>query len=184
MEAILAFLPVLGAPILHAPVLSLDLLQGLKRPLDGGATFRGRRLFGANKTWRGALCMVLGVLLATLALEAAWPAWWDELPGGLREHGPALVGLLIGIGVVIGELPNSFLKRQLDVAPGTQRRSPGGYALMVLDQGDLVVGIWVALLPIYVMPVWVAVLAFAVVSLVHLLINVIGFWIGARSAPI
>lgn len=184
MKAILVFLPVLGAPLLHAPVLRYDLLPALKRPLDGGATFRGRRLFGANKTVRGALVMLLGVLLATLALEALWPAWWAELPGELRDAGPAVVGALVGLGIVLGELPNSFLKRQMNVAPGTQRRTPGGIALTVLDQGDLVLGVWIALLPVYGMPVWLVALAFVVVSLVHLLINVIGYAIGARTAPI
>ena len=184
MEALLLFLPVLGAPLLHAPVLRYDLLRWLKRPLDGGATWRGRRLFGDNKTWRGALLMTLGPLLATLLLEAAWPAWWAELPAGARDAGPALLGLLVGLGVVLGELPNSFLKRRLDIAPGSQRRSAGGLALILLDQGDLVLGVWVALLPVYVMPVWVALLAFVVVSAVHFLINVIGYAIGARTAPI
>ncbi|WP_205696419.1 CDP-archaeol synthase [Conexibacter sp. SYSU D00693] len=184
MDGILVLLVVLGAPILHAPVLRFDLLTALKAPLDGGATWRGRRLFGANKTWRGALCMLLGCLGATLLLEAVWPAWWDALPDDLQDAGPALVGTLVGLGVVVGELPNSFAKRQLDIAPGTQQRSARGLFFTVLDQGDLVLGIWVALLPVYVMPLWVLAVAFAVVSGVHLLINVIGYAIGARTAPI
>ncbi|HYF25073.1 MAG TPA: CDP-archaeol synthase [Baekduia sp.] len=181
MEAILVFLPVLGAPLLHAPVLRFDLLPWLKRPLDGGATWRGRRLFGANKTWRGALCMVLGVLLATLLLEAAWPAWWEELPADLRDAGPAVVGTLVGLGIVLGELPNSFLKRQLDVAPGSQASGGTRVGLTVLDQGDLVLGVWVALLPVFVMPLAAVAVAFVAVSLVHLVINVIGYAIGARE---
>jgi hypothetical protein len=182
---LLIFLPILGAPILHAPVLALDLLRPLARiPLDGRRTWRGRRLFGDNKTLRGALCMVAGCLLATLALDAAWPGWWDALPDGLTEHPVWLVGLLIGVGIVVGELPNSLLKRQLDVAPGTQATGARGVALTALDQGDLVLGVWVALLPLYAMPLWLVALAFVAVSLVHLVINVIGFAIGARSSPI
>jgi hypothetical protein len=34
------------------------------------------------------------------------------------------------------------------------------------------------------MPLWLVVVAFAIVSAIHLLINVIGYAIGARSAPI
>ena len=45
--------PVIVAGLVHLVVLRLDLLPGLRRlPIDGGATFRGRRLFGDNKTWR------------------------------------------------------------------------------------------------------------------------------------
>jgi CDP-diglyceride synthetase len=183
VSALLLFLPVLGAPILHAPVLALDLFQPLKRPLDGGATWRGRRLFGDNKTWRGAIVMTLGPLLATLALWQ-WGWWHDTIPAAARDARPALVGLLIGLGIVLGELPNSLLKRQLDVAPGTQAAGSAGALLTTLDQGDLVIGIWLCLLPVYGMPLWLVALAFVIVSAVHLLINVIGYAIGARSAPI
>ncbi|HUJ25422.1 MAG TPA: hypothetical protein VLW85_05355 [Myxococcales bacterium] len=43
---------------------------------------------------------------------------------GLWVIAPVLGGYL-GFGFVGGELPNSFLKRQLDVAPGGRRRAPG-----------------------------------------------------------
>ena len=183
LEALWIFLPVVGAPLLHVWVLRGDLLRGLKRPLDGGRTLRGRRLLGDNKTWRGALLMCSGVLLATLVLSL-WPWWWDRLPDGIHDAGPALYGLLVGLGVVVGELPNSLLKRQLDIAPGSQRGSWSGRALMLLDQGDLVLGIWVCLLPIHVLSVAEGVLAFAVVSAIHFAVNVVGFAVGARTARV
>ena len=97
---------------------------------------------------------------------------------------PLLVGLLIGLGTVGGELPNSFLKRRLDIAPGTRRRSAGGGALALLDQGDLVLGIWVCLLPIWVMPVWLAAVAFVAIAAAHAVLNVVGYRLGARAAPV
>jgi CDP-archaeol synthase len=183
VEALWIFLPVIGAPLLHVWVLRGDLLRGLKRPLDFGLRLRGRRLLGDNKTWRGALLMCSGVLLATLLLSL-WPWWWDRLPSGIREAGPLLYGFLLGLGVVAGELPNSFLKRQLDVAPGAQRSSWSGRALTVLDQGDLVLGIWVCLLPIHVLSVGEALLAFVVVSAIHFGVNLVGFAVGARAARV
>lgn len=183
MHALLLLMPVIGAPLLHGPVLALDLLRGLKRPLDGGRTWRGRRLLGDNKTWRGAIVMTLGPVLAAVALWR-WPWWRGTIPDDAVDAGPVLIGLLVGLGTVLGELPNSLLKRQLDVAPGTQAGGARGLALTILDQGDLVLGIWVLLLPVYGMPAWVAALGFAVVSVVHLAVNVVGYAIGARSAPI
>lgn len=174
MSWILVFVPVLGAPVLHAPILAGDRLRALRRPI-------WRWGFGANKTWRGALVMTAGVLIASLAL-ARWPAYWDALPRGVRDAGPVLFGLLLGLGVVVGELPNSFLKRRLGVAPGALRRGPVGLALSVLDQGDLVLGAWALLAPIWVMAPWQAAVAFVVVSAVHLLTNVVGHAIGARSS--
>jgi hypothetical protein len=63
------FLPVVGAPVLHAPVLRGDGLRALKVPLDGGATVRGRRVLGDNKTVRGALVMATGCVAAAAALS-------------------------------------------------------------------------------------------------------------------
>ena len=52
--------------------------------------------------------------------------------------------------------------------------------LALLDQGDIVIGIWVALLPIWVMTPLQALAAFAVVTAAHLVTNVAGYAIGAR----
>jgi CDP-2,3-bis-(O-geranylgeranyl)-sn-glycerol synthase len=178
VSALWVFVPVLGAAILHAPVLTFDLFKGLKRPLDGGATIGGRRLFGDNKTWRGAIVMVLGVVLAA-ALLSLWPWYWHHLPDG-----PWIYGVLLGLGLVVGELPNSFLKRRLGIEPGSQRRSLGGALLSLYDQADFVLAVWVLLLPIWTMSVSQAAVVFVVVTAVHLVINVVGYAVGARTAPI
>ena len=181
--ALLVFVPILGAVAAHAPVLSFDLLPSLKRPIDGGRTFRGRRVLGDNKTWRGGVVMLAGVIAATLALSS-WPGYWDGLPQGVRDAGPLLFGVLLAVGTVAGELPNSFLKRQIGIPPGRQLRSGTGVLISMLDQGDFVIGVWVALLPIWVMSVGQALLAFAVVGVVHLGINVVGYSVGAKEVPI
>jgi hypothetical protein len=72
-------------------------------------------------------------------------------------------------------------------AAGHRARPPAaltGAALSLLDQGDLVLGIWVALLPVWAMPAWLAAIAFAAVSAVHAVVNVVGYAIGARAAPV
>jgi len=173
--------PVLGSFIAHAPVLKLDAFQRLKRPLDGGATFRGRRIFGDNKTWRGVLTMFAGVLVATLVL-CHFDGYWLHLPSPIRDAGAWTFGSLLALGVVTAELPNSFLKRQLDILPGAQRRSLLGVAVSIVDQGDFVLGIWLFLTPIWVMPPTQALVAFAAVAIAHMAINVIGYALGIRSS--
>jgi CDP-diglyceride synthetase len=183
MSALWVFVPVLGAAVLHAPVLTFDLFQSLKRPLDLGAKFRGRRLFGDNKTWRGALFMTAGVVFA-VALLSLWPWYWHKLPDGIQDAGPWVYGLLLGVSVVVGELPNSFLKRRLGIAPGAQRRTITGVLLTLYDQGDFVLVVWVVLLPIWVMSPVQALVVFLVVSALHLAINVVAYAIGARDTPL
>jgi CDP-archaeol synthase len=173
-------LPVLGAPVLHAPVLRGDRFARLARPLDLGLTVRGRRVLGDNKTWRGALVMGAGTVGASLALDRL--EWFrSRLPMELRDAGPWRYGPLLALGVVGGELPNSFLKRQLGIAPGGRRWTPAGVALVVFDQADFVLGVWLALLPLWRMRWRDVTRAFVVVAGVHVGINVVGYLVGARE---
>lgn len=177
----LVFIPVLGAPALHAPVLALDLAPGLKLPLDGGAQLGGRPLLGASKTLRGALLMTAGALAATFAL-ARVPAYWRRLPEEVQRAGPLRLGLVLGAGVVLGELPNSFVKRRLGVAAGDRLRSRWGLVLTVWDQADFVPVTWLLLAPIWRMPAREALTSFVGVAAVHVPLNLIGHAIGARDS--
>ena len=179
MEVVWVFFPLLGAFIAHAPVLRFNLLSALARPIDGGGWIRGRRIFGDNKTWRGAIIMTSGVL-GLACLLAQIPAYWSRLPLPIQRVGPLVFGLLLGLGAVLGELPNSFVKRQLDIQPGSQRRSISGFLFVIFDQGDFVLGAWLLLTPVWIMPIREGLVAFAVV-VVHMLVNVIGYAIGARQ---
>jgi hypothetical protein len=177
------FLPVLGAPLAHAPVLRFDLLKSLKRPIDGGRTFRGRRVFGENKTWRGALVMVAGVEAAALALDRV-PAYKRRLPLGVRHAGPLTTGALLGFAAVAGELPNSFAKRRLDIGPGRRATGPAGIALSLVDQADFVLAAWPLLTPIHRMTPREAATVFAAVAAIHVPINLVGYAVGARDTPV
>jgi len=172
----LVFLPVLGGPLLHAPVLRWDLLAPLKRPIK-------RSLFGQNKTWRGAIVMTAGPTAAAAALHRS-ARYRRRLPAAVADANPLLVGGLLGLASWTGELPNSFIKRRLGIAPGAQRRSPLGVAISVFDQADWVPAAWLLLAPVWRMSPREAARTFALVAAVHVPINVIGYAIGARSSPI
>ena len=182
MSAKWVLLPVLGAPLAHAPVLKWDLLPGLKVAVDGGRTFRGRRLFGANKTVRGALFMTLGPTVAAAGLHRS-ERYRRRLPPELARADPRLVGALLGLSVFAGELPNSFAKRQLGIPPGGQRRDPAGIAITLVDQADFVLAALVLLRPLWRWSARDAAELVAVATLVHLPIGLIGYAIGARSSP-
>ena len=166
----------LGGALVHAPVLRFDLAPALKRPLSA-------RLFGANKTVRGAIVMSSGTAAAALALHRV-PAYRERLPAELRAAGPLPHGVLLGAAVVLGELPNSALKRRIGIAPGERADPPLGVALAIHDQADFVLGAWPLLAPIWRMRPRDLAEAFAVVAGAHVLVNLIGYAVGARSAPL
>jgi hypothetical protein len=178
-----AFLPTLGGALVHAPILRYDLFKSLKVPLDGGAAPGGKRLLGDNKTVRGALAMAGGTFAATLALHRL--DWYRRrLPANLCHAGALRHGALLGAAVVIGELPNSVLKRRLDIAPGERGGSALGLALAIHDQADFVLGAWPLLRPIWRMSPGEVAEAFATVAAVHLGVNLAGYALGAREAPL
>jgi hypothetical protein len=109
-------------------------------PLDGGLTFRGRRLFGNNKTVRGLVVMIPAVAitlpLVAFVLERALPTNSSLWP--LTLPGYSALGAWSALGFMLGELPNSFIKRQLDIAPGAAasgRWLPWQLAADRLDSG-------------------------------------------------
>jgi hypothetical protein len=60
----------------------------------------------------------------------------------------------------------------------------GGVLVSIWDQADFVPVIVLLLLPLWGMPLGSVLLAFAVVTAVHLVLNLVGYAIGARTSPI
>ncbi len=127
--------------------------------------------------------MTAGTVPAALALHSL-PSYRKRLPAPVAEANPALVGALLGVASWTGELPNSFMKRRLGIPPGEQRRSPLGVAISVLDQADWVLAACLLMRPVWKMNARETAQAFATVAAVHVPINLVGWAIGARAAPL
>ena len=175
--------PLLVAALLHGLCLAYDWLAFLARPIDAGRTLRGRPLFGHSKRWRGPIVVAAGAGLAfalqrsvlhrfdaIASLElldyAALPGWW--------------LGALAGAAAELAELPNSFVKRQLDIAPGKTARGPLAVAFYLWDQLDLLAGYWLVFgcfVPPTPLRVAVSIL---LVGGLHPVVTVIGYLLGMR----
>ena len=155
--------------------------RAFARPLDGRGTFRGRRIFGDNKTLRGFVVMVPAaaaafVALAAMASDAARHLLWP-----MPLAGYALLGGWAGVGFMAGELPNSFLKRQLDIPPGEVPR--GRLATIVhfvIDHIDSGIGLLAAMSVIVDVPAltWAYVLLFG--PFIHWTFSVVMFRLGLK----
>ncbi len=134
-------LPVIGAGAVHIAVIRSGALANLARfPLDSGISFGGRRLFGANKTLRGLVVMPLagGALATLLDLIPNARTWCVSI---VQAERPFLWGAALGAGYLLGELPNSFLKRRLDIAPGDAAHGNTRAIFWILDQIDSLLGV-------------------------------------------
>jgi CDP-2,3-bis-(O-geranylgeranyl)-sn-glycerol synthase len=147
--------------------------------MDFDKSFRGKRIFGANKTWRG---LFAGVLTATVVIGIQKymytrngflfdHTWFDYRPSSVWLLGP-----LFGIGVIVADAVESFFKRQRGVAPG-DRWFP-------FDQVDYIIGGCVLSLCIVRLPfsyyLWVLVVWFGM----HMLSVYVCYLLGLREKPI
>jgi CDP-2,3-bis-(O-geranylgeranyl)-sn-glycerol synthase len=158
-----------------SPVLVQGHFESLARPIDGGRCWRGRRILGDHKTWRG---LVAGVVTGVVVYEVQRLLHDAGLLHGLAllDYGawPIVGGLLMGLGALLGDAVKSFAKRQIGIAPGA--------SWLGFDQMDFYVGAWVLLAPLYVPPMaaFVASLPFVLVG--DVATNALGYALGLKDS--
>jgi CDP-2,3-bis-(O-geranylgeranyl)-sn-glycerol synthase len=157
----------------------------LRIPIDGGLEVRGRRLFGDNKTIRGFVVMIPAAALAFAGLfsilSLAAPGTADVLwPLSRIEY--LSLGAWAGFGFMAGELPNSFVKRQLDIAPGQPPRNrAAATASFIVDRLDSIIGMLIALSVAAPTPWKTWVLVLAVGPAIHLAFSILLHRLGVKA---
>ena len=150
-------------------------------PVDGGRTFRGRRLFGDNKTVRGFVVMPLATGLAFLSV---WLLAGNSSAGLWALTAPQYggLGVLAGTGFMLGELPNSFIKRQLGITPGAPADGRVLRPLFFLiDRLDSAAGVLVALALVVTVPPATVAYVLVAGSVVHGAFSVLTFRLGGKA---
>jgi hypothetical protein len=182
-QALYLFSPLLVASALSAVVLRFDLWFRLKRPIDAGLTFHGQRLFGDSKTWRGVVVAIVGCVATVCTQKYVLRGRPESLALlDYRETNPLTFGAAMGAAAMVGELPNSFAKRRLGIAPGKTTRGPLAALFYIWDQVDLLTTAWPALL-FWVHPTpRIVVMSFVVGFGLHPLLSAIAYVIGARRS--
>jgi CDP-2,3-bis-(O-geranylgeranyl)-sn-glycerol synthase len=127
------FLPAYAANM--APVLAkwLNFFPGLAVPIDGDREGENGFL-GRNKTYRGLIAgLFAGVVVAEIQFLLGDHGFFRDISLFSLQADNAIVwGLLLGAGVLIGDLAKSFVKRKIGIKPG-ERWIPW-------DQLDMVIG--------------------------------------------
>jgi hypothetical protein len=178
LGTVLLLLPLLGGAAVHGVCMRFDWLAFLKQPIDGGRTSRGRRVFGHSKTWRGPVLVALGAALVWALVDRA--SCGSGLVDPAALPGPWF-GALAGFVGELGELPNSFVKRQLGIAPGATARGPLAVLFYVADQVDVVLGYWLVLVFVIPHPLLPIAVSLGVGVAIHPLLTLIGY--GLRMRP-
>ncbi|KPV61500.1 MAG: hypothetical protein AOA65_2317 [Candidatus Bathyarchaeota archaeon BA1] len=132
------------------------------RPIDAGKTFSdGRPILGSHKTFQG---FFFGLFIGTavgFALNA------------LLQYN-ILLGFMLSLGALVGDLAKSFIKRRMNRAPG----SP----LPIADQLDFILGALLLSLPVSPPPLLSVVIIIIVTPPIHLITNFLAHLMGLKKS--
>ena len=175
--------PLFIAALAHGLCMKYNLFQFLKRPIDLGKNLRNKRILGDHKTWRAPFIYIGMCFLGTMI--QAWLQGMDFFPEWLflvdyKQEG-WLVGIMLGLGMTVGELPNSFIKRQLDISPGGKKQGLLGILFFLFDQVDLAIGIWIFLFFVVHPPLFLVAWSFVLTLFLHIAVSGIGYLFGMRG---
>ena len=155
-SAYVTLAPVIFAGILNMVWVKTKTFSLLAVHMDGGRFLAdGRRIFGDNKTWKGFVGMIVLTAMAGLLwgmILKGRPLEEMNLYYHARPNTPlwsTLSGALSGFGYILFELPNSWLKRRLDIRPGKNPEGSWKVFFVILDQADSVLGCLVILRVFY-----------------------------------
>ena len=173
--------PVILGGIANMIFTKTNTYKKLAKPIDNGLKlWDGNELFGSHKTWIGALSMIFlctlfqviwgwvcrsfSITLNQSCLHYKWSIGLD-----------VLIGCLLGITYIIFELPNSFIKRRLNISAGETASQTGWKQCVftIVDQFDSMFGI--SLIPVIFSGAGILTyINFVIIGgLTHLIINVL-----------
>jgi CDP-2,3-bis-(O-geranylgeranyl)-sn-glycerol synthase len=144
-------------------------------PIDHGLTFRGKRLSGNNKTYRGFIFGVAAAMVVAYVQKELYPdpffASYSIIDYSAINI--PLFGFLMGLTALLGDAIKSFFKRQQGIESGK--------SWPLFDQVD-----WL-ILPTFVLAAYVDLPAlftagiFVVMGLVHVAVNCVGHLVGVNE---
>lgn len=159
----------------HMPV-----IKKLDYPMDFFRTFRGKRVFGEHKTWRG---LITGVIFGTLTLwlqvlAVQHSAWLTDATSsiGYESLSVLVLGPLFGLGALLGDAIESFFKRQIGRKPGE--------GWFPFDQTDYIIGGAIATMPFVQLTIAQYGLLIILWLVIHVVASAIGYTLGLKERPI
>ena len=189
-EMYITLLPIILAGVMNMVWCKIKVCGFLKKPIDFGKDFRdGRRIFGDNKTFKGFIGMILlGIIFSLLwGIISENNAFIYEHNYFYRNYDSSpvyniLTGALSGLAYALFELPNSFIKRRLDITPG--KNDVKGFKkvfFIFFDQADSVFGCVLVVCIFCPLPIWYYFVYVIVGALTHIVFNMLLYFCHLRK---
>lgn len=178
-RAYVTLMPVILGGAANMVFTKTRLYRQFQVPMDGTRTLAdGKRMFGDNKTWIGFGGMIFFCALFQVLWGGACRLLFPEqnllyIQNLNHWSFNLLVGFLFGFAYMICELPNSLVKRRLDIREGKTGSGWLGILFFVIDQIDSLLGVMLVLALFYPLAMWEYWLFIAVGAFTHVGVNAI-----------
>ena len=163
-------------------------LKFLNKPIDFGKNFTDKkRIFGDHKTWKG----LFGYIILNIIFSVIFGYIWNIT--NLEKYNffyinhentllfNILIGFLLGLGYSLFELPNSFIKRRLDIKPGKTIEGFKKIFFIIFDQADSVFGVALVVWLFYPIGIWIYLFYILLGTVTHLLVNILLYFLHLRK---
>jgi len=143
---------------------AVPVVFGGGQPLDFGKNFLdGRPIFGSHKTFKGFFA---GLTIGTLV------GFGESIV--FQEYSP-LLGFVLSLGALVGDLLGAFFKRRFGLAPGA--------FFPIIDEIDFVLGALLFSLPVSPPTLSMALAILIITVPIHLLTNFLAYLVHVKKKP-
>lgn len=145
----ITMMPVILAGVSNMVVVKQKWFKKIAKPMDNGKMLKdGKRILGNNKTWFGFFTMIV----CSIITHFVW-GFFCKISVSFHSMNQlylyhdntlwynAVVGAVMGIAYMLFELPNSFIKRRLEIPDGKTEKGVKGKIFFVIDQLDSMFGV-------------------------------------------
>ena len=107
----------------------------------------GKAIFGKNKTDLGFVGMIIFTMIFQIILGIcidknnlnSYSLFYEIYNNSIKVN--TILGLVLGMCYMVFELPNSFIKRRINIEEGKTKKTRLGKIFFVVDQIDSLIGI-------------------------------------------
>jgi len=146
-------------------------------PMDFGKKYKGIRLLGNNKTWRGLIAAVIGAAIIFKIQVLLYPLdFFTRLSIVNYTTMWVWLGAMLGLGAILGDAVKSFFKRRKKIKPGK--------SWMPFDQIDYTLGALLFAYPWMGFKVNEVLFIVIVSAVLHMAVNYIGFLLGINKSKL
>jgi CDP-2,3-bis-(O-geranylgeranyl)-sn-glycerol synthase len=158
---------------------NISALKGFTYPIDMGKKFRGKRILGDHKTFRGLISGLIGGILGGGLQILIYNnfSWVKSISDTIDYSNPKvlLIGAALGFGALVGDSIKSFFKRQIGIQPG--------HGWFPFDQLDFIIGGLLFASLFVTLPFSTYIIIAIVWLILHPVANILGWVLKLKDKP-